>query len=115
MVNRGALILTYKQPALDWINRNDPYEEGGKMTLEMINEDRTIYLVSDEEAEEIDLWIEENYLDLLEYELSGHYPDDDLRPEGFTLEDFRLWFDYDVHSVVLDTVGDGNLVEDEEI
>lgn len=114
MINRGALILTYKQPALDWIKENDPYEEGNELSLALINEEKTVYLISDDEAESVEEWLEANFLNLLEYELSGHYPDDEIRPDGFNFEMFLQWFDYEVHTVVLDTVG-AEIIEDEEL
>ncbi len=49
MLNRAALILRYKQPAVDWINDVDPYGSPD-LTIESVNEDSSIYLISSEDA-----------------------------------------------------------------
>ncbi len=43
MVNRAALLLRYKQPAVDWINDVDPAKTKRIMTLDEVNEERTVY------------------------------------------------------------------------
>ena len=69
MVNRAAVILRYKDPIVKWINEADPYEDSSEVSLVSANEDRTVYLVSDGEAENIDRWIRANYSVLFESEL----------------------------------------------
>jgi len=49
MLNRAAIFLKLKQPAIDWINEADPVDSP-RVSLESANEDRTVYLVSDEVA-----------------------------------------------------------------
>ncbi len=52
MINRAAILLVYKQPAVDWIN-NKPvsYDRDLVISLEDTNTDRTIYLIRDKDAD----------------------------------------------------------------
>lgn len=47
VVNRGAFLLRYKEPALRWINDADPYPRGHTLVLDEVNEERTVYLIAD--------------------------------------------------------------------
>lgn len=51
MLNRSALILRYKEPAVRWINEADPNPDGLEITLEDVNEERTVYLIDAEVAD----------------------------------------------------------------
>ena len=112
MVNRAAVILRYKDPIVKWINEADPYEDSSEVSLVSANEDRTVYLVSDGEAENIDRWIRANYSVLFESELEGWYTDESLWPKKRDLKTFKEWFEIECHSMVLDTVG-GPIFDDE--
>ena len=112
MVNRAAVLLRYKDPIVKWINEADPYEDSSEVSLAIANEDRTVYLVSDGEAENIDRWIRANYSVLFESELEGWYTDERLWPKKRDLKTFKEWFEVECHSLVLDTVG-GQIFDDE--
>ncbi|HTW38544.1 MAG TPA: hypothetical protein VMD49_08240 [Steroidobacteraceae bacterium] len=78
MVNRGALILRYKEPAVRWINDADPSPSDGPITLEQVNEERTVYLISDAAGEDnrtFERWLRRHYSELFEMELHGWYTD----------------------------------------
>jgi hypothetical protein len=108
MINRAAIILKYKSPAVQWINEADPYNADPGISLESVNEDRKVYLIKDEDAtglEAIEQWIKMNYEALFENELKGWYTDENLWPKKRDLRLFREWFDVDYHSVIEDTVG----------
>lgn len=115
MINRAAVILRYKEPAVKWINDADPYNNDPGITLESVNEERTIYLIRDEDADspaDVDDWINLNYDVLFESELDGWYTDEELWPTNRDIELFRKWFDVEFHSVIVDTV-DAPIVDDE--
>ncbi len=112
MVNRAAVLLRYKEPILRWIKEADPLDDSAEITLSIVNEERTVYLVSDGEAENIDKWIRANYSVLFESELEGWYADESLWPKKRDLKIFTEWFEVECHSVVLDTVG-GRIFDDE--
>ncbi|MCE9682763.1 hypothetical protein [Halomonas alkalisoli] len=44
MLNRSALLLRYKPPAVQWINDADPAPSGRAITAEEVNRDRTLTL-----------------------------------------------------------------------
>lgn len=115
MINRAALILRYKEPAVRWINEADPVPGSVSISLADVNRERTVYLVSDEDAdtdEDIRRWVKENFHALWEGELEGWYTDETLWPSGRTLKKFDQWFEVECHTVLIDTV-DGPLVDDE--
>ncbi len=74
MINRAAVILRYKEPAVVWINEADPCDRDGAITLTAANEERTVYLIDDEAADTgatLERWIQQNYRQLFESELEG--------------------------------------------
>jgi hypothetical protein len=116
MINRAAVILKYKEPAVAWINEADPYNDDPGLTIESVNEDRMVYLIRDEDAdspEDVEKWIELNYDVLFESELDGWYTDEELWPKNRNINLFRKWFDVECHTVIVDTVD--SPIEDDEL
>lgn len=112
MLNRGAVILRCKPPAVEWVNRVDPDPETARVTLEGMNRERTVYLISDEDAEseeQVRAWVRLNFEALFEMELEGWYTEPELWPEHRTWKLFNEWFDIECHSMLVDTV-EGPLV-----
>ena len=115
MINRAAVILKYKEPAVEWINTADPYNDDPEETVDSVNIDRTVYLIRDESAdtpEDVDEWIEMNWDVLFESELEGWYTDEELWPEDRSIGLFHKWFDVECHTLIVDTVDDP--IEDDE-
>ena len=112
MINRAAIILRYKEPFIKWINESDPYDDDPGITLESANKERTVYLISDTDAENYEQWIELNYKELVESELGNWYTDEALWPKKITEKMFDEWFEVECHSVLIDTVG-GKIYDDE--
>lgn len=115
MINRAAIILKYKEPAILWINKVDPYVDVPSISLEEANEDRPVYLISDEDAdtpETVERWINLNHKTIFETELEGWYTDPSLWPNNLTLEVFKEWFEVECHTILIDTVGDQICDED---
>lgn len=105
MINRAAIILKYKEPFVRWINASDPFPDDQGISIEEANEDRTVYLISDEDAESYDKWIDSNYKALFENELFNWYTEETLWPKKRTKKMFDEWFRIEFHSVLIDTVG----------
>ena len=108
MINRAAVLLRYREPAVRWINEADPYAEYSGIGLENVNRERTVYLIRDEDADDEEVfqrWLSSSYKMLFENELSGWYTDERLWPENRTMSLFREWFDVECHTVIEDTVG----------
>ena len=107
MINRAAILLKYKEPAIRWVNEADPFKDNPGFGLKDVNEERTVYLISDADRntpQTVDKWVKKNYLALFEEELNGWYTDPDLWPHNLTLKLFRQWFDVECHTVLIDTV-----------
>lgn len=108
MINRSAIILKYKEKAVRWIHDADPGPEKIEISVEAVNRDNTLYLISTEVGEEPELlerWLKVNFKALFERELVGWYTDPDLWPKRKTRKLFNEWFDVQLCSVIEDTVG----------
>ncbi len=108
------MLLRYREPAVRWINEADPMPRKSPFTVAEVNEERTIYLISDDDADSkdtVELWIRDNCLILFEEELSGWYTDPDLWPKNRTFKKFKEWFEVECHTVLVDTVG-GEMYDD---
>ena len=105
MVNRAAVILKYKSPMIAWINESDQVEDSPEMTIEEANSDKTVYLISSDDAEDLDQWLKLNYKALFEAELEDWFLDENLWPKKRTRKVFDEWFDVECHSIIMDTVG----------
>lgn len=112
MVNRAAVILKYKQPFIQWINDADPYNDNPGITFDRANNERTVYLISDEDADAFDEWLSLNYMILFENELEDWYTDESLWPKERNRKVFDKWFNVECHSVLIDTVGSEIVDED---
>ena len=112
MINRAAVILKYKAPFIQWLNDADPYIDNPGITLESENEDCTVYLILEEDAENLDEWISLNFKQLFESEIEDWYTDKSLWPKNRNRKLFDKWFDVECHSVIIDTV-DGKIIDDE--
>lgn len=115
MINRSSITLKYKQPAVKWINEADPYNDNPGITLESVNEDRTVYLIREEDADtpdDLKEWIKLNHEALFERELDGWYSDESLWPKKLTLSLFYKWFEVECNTVIIDTV-DYDIVDEE--
>ena len=107
MINRAALILIYKVPAIKWVNDADPYNDDPGITEENIKNDQTVYLISEEDADTPDTvkkWLKLNYQTLFENELETWYTDERLWPKKRTFALFQKWFSYECHSFIEDIV-----------
>lgn len=113
MLNRAAVILRYKPPMIKWINDTDPVEESSEITIEEANREKTVYLITDHDAENLDRWLKLNFKALFESELEDWYLDEDMWPKKRTLKVFHEWFEVECHTVIMDTVG--TPIEDDEI
>jgi len=115
VVNRGALILRYKEPAVRWINDADPSPSSDPVDLALVNEERTVYLINDSagnDSDSLNRWLKRNYAHLFEIELEGWYTDPDLWPKQRSYELFRQWFEPELHTVLID-LGDTAIFDDE--
>jgi hypothetical protein len=112
MINRSAVILKYKAPFIKWVNDADPYKDDPGITIEGANQDRTVYLILEDDAEKLEEWISLNYKQIFESELEDWYTDESLWPKKRSRIIFDEWFEVNCHSVLVDTVG-SKIIDDE--
>ena len=104
MINRSALILKFKEPFVRWINEADPYEDDPGISIEKANEDRTVYLITEDDGENVEEWVSLNFRTLFENELEDWYTDETLWPKNRDKKTFYEWFEVECHTVIIDTV-----------
>lgn len=115
MINRAALLLKYKAPAVAWINDTDSVSDDPGITAEDVNSERTVYLIPDEVADTpatLEKWIKANLDILFESELEGWYTNPALWPKDRSYSVFKKWFDVECHTVLVDTLG-GPIFDDD--
>ena len=100
-LNRSALIVTPKQPFLNWVNAVDPTDS--KVTLKQIQEDPSIYLVPEcDTADDIADVLLNLYAEIFADQLYGWYVKEETWPQKRSFEMFRRWFDVQHHSMLVD-------------
>ncbi|MES0490841.1 MAG: hypothetical protein ABUK01_12670 [Leptospirales bacterium] len=112
MVNRCAIILKYQEPFLQWLDKCNPDSENSEIEDENAESEGTVYLISVEDGEFLDRWLDLNYETLFKNELNAWYTDESLWPEKRNRKAFNEWFRVDFHSIVSDTAG-GEIYDDE--
>lgn len=109
MINRAALLVLPAQPYVDWAANL-----GDSELLPNTEGEGTVYLIPEGDGEE---WLEEILEQVFEFifenELHAWHEDASAWPEPRTLDMFKEWFNYQVHSAIIDLT-DGELVDDEE-
>src|SRR5689334_4838949 len=101
LLNRSAIVVTPKQPFLDWLRSIDP--ANAELTLEDLGSEPTIYLLPMCENEEaMTEYLSEVYGDVFEEELNGWHTDDSVWPRDPSFVMFGQWFDYRFHSMLVD-------------
>jgi len=102
MINRSAVVLSPKQPYIDWAEGLD---DSGISPSEL--NDKSVYLLpeydDDDEAMEM---LTRAYGALFECELENWHLVMDDWPKNRTFAMFREWFDIQMHGVIHDLSGD---------
>lgn len=99
MVNRSAIVVTPKQPFLDWLHKADPTSL--ELTLLDVAADPSIYLIR-ECDNDVSKILHEAYTYIFEEQLASWCTDESVWPPDRTFEVFRSWFEYSHHSMILD-------------
>jgi hypothetical protein len=71
-----------------------------------------VYLVEVVNEDELARWLARHHQELFEEELNGWYTDPALWPRDRSLEMFKEWCSFELHTVVTDT-GESPLEDDE--
>ena len=113
MLNRAALVISYHEPFIRWINEADPVKENPGITMEQANDDNTVYLISVGDGEAYADWLALNYDVLFENELGAWYTDPSLWPSDRDRKMFDQWLTVERHTVLYDTVEGAPLVDED--
>jgi hypothetical protein len=114
VINRTAVTITGAEPYIDWTRLHDADVNRGKLTVGRAKPYGTAFLLPEVEFEEdVQEWVEENFADLFEFQLSSWTEDQSVWPATRDLKTFRAWFRIDVHSLVVDVPDDD--IEGEEL
>ena len=113
MVNRAALLLRYKEPFVQWLNESCPDANEPDISMEEANQDKIVYLLDEEEVDNLEEWISLNHQALFESELDGWNTDESRWPKKRDLELFAKWFEVECHTVLIDA-GTGPIFDDGE-
>jgi len=103
-INRNAIILLPKQPALDWIMRVDP-QPMPDFTLEGLRQEQDVYLLPSGEIntpEQAQQWALQNFSILFESFLHDWFTNEAMWPKRRTRKMFQEWFDVQYHSLIWD-------------
>ncbi len=104
-LNRSAIVVTPKQPFLDWLHAADPTSL--ELTLFNLTREPTIYLIpecdTDEDVAEVLRDLGEK---IFKEQLAGWYTDTSTWPLDRSFDVFCRWFDYRHHSMLIDLCDD---------
>jgi hypothetical protein len=104
-INRSAVIVTPAQPFLDWLHRPDP--TSAELSLEDLRREPTIYLLPEYDTEEEARgYLREYCSEIFKEQLAGWYRVASAWPVDRTFDTFIGWFEYSVHSVLVDLCDD---------
>ena len=86
---------------MDWLQSVDP--TSSELTLADLSLEPTIYLIPEcETPEDVDECLQEVFDEIFQHELDGWYREREAWPTNRSYELFCMWFDYRLHSVLLD-------------
>ncbi len=109
---RHGLLITRKQPYIDWANSCD--DDGPKLTEDLSSASRLLYLVPEVDGEpDLEGLVDEFWADIFEQELGMWVIADDRWPEPRTREMFDAWFDVELNDSVFDLTPDEPLTQAE--
>ena len=99
-VNRSAVVITPKQPFLDWLHSNDPSTSG--TTLDDLREP-TLYLLPDcEDDQAVAVYLRDYCSNIFRDQLDNWYVQRSTWPPDMGFIVFCHWFEYRVYTVLRD-------------
>lgn len=117
-LNRGLVILRYKQPYIDWVKiaGDAPME----ISLQQANDDGDSFLLPTYESqidpvdgtEDAIKWVEKRWRMFFEHILESWILDEAEWPQKRSLKMFREWFDIEYKSIVWDMGTEPLIIEE---
>jgi len=112
MINRCAVVITAKQPFLDWLRQlPDPVRDD--MTLGELNKDAHVYLGPESAMEHgKDRFLKKHARFLIERECNAWWTNEADWPRKRNFKMLTEWFEASFHSMIED-LGDDMILDDE--
>ncbi len=105
-INRNAIVVKPKKPLFDWVNYLYPDDEPPAAH----DGESNVYLVKEKDSKEAtERWLKKNFDKIFENELNDWHTDEKDWPQERDFKLFKEWFEYEIHSMILD------LEEEEEL
>ncbi len=96
-INRNAIVVKPKKPFYDWVYYLYPESPVTK------KEEANIYLVRERDSnEQTENWLKKNFDKIFQNELNDWHTDTSDWPQKRTFRIFKEWFEYEIHSMILD-------------
>jgi len=109
-LNRSAIVVTPKQPFLDWLHTADPTSL--ELTLRELVQEPTVYLVPEcDTNEDVAQVLRELCEKIFVEQLAGWYADRSTWPPDRSFDVFCRWFDYRHHSMLIDLCDEPLILE----
>ncbi|OMH25593.1 hypothetical protein [Motiliproteus sp. MSK22-1] len=105
LINRTAVSVLPKQPYVDWVNQLDSSLTGldRPMTLlDQLKEGRIYLLAERERVEEVQVLLEDGWMNIFKNELGAWDEFEDDWPKPLTRELFDCWFEVAAQVLVFD-------------
>lgn len=103
-INRSAAVIKPNQPFLEWLNALP--DSDIQSNLRDIQQDCTVLLLPEFEDEKHNLlYIKNHFKIIFEIELNGFCIDSNYWPQERDYKTFLHWFDIEIYSAIIDTVG----------
>lgn len=117
-LNRGLVIIRYKQPYVDWVKIAG--EAPMEISLEQANDDGESFLLPtyESEVDPVDgtedaiKWVERRWRMFFEHILESWILDESEWPKKRSLKMFREWFDIEYKSIVWDMGTEPLIIEE---
>ena len=102
-LNRIAVVVIAREPFLEWLRSVDPSSR--ELTLPDINAEPTVYLLPECESDAGAAKLVRLFAkDIFTHALDGWWREPRHLPKSMTWPLFEKWFEWRVHSMVLDLV-----------
>ncbi len=106
-INRNAIIIKPQKPFFDWLHYIYPDENPTTYCTE-----NNIYLIGEKNNNaEIETWIKRHFDKIFQNELNDWHTDETNWPQKRTFKVFQEWFNYELHSMILD-LEDTEIIKD---
>lgn len=101
-VHRTALIIKPKKPFKDWLSSIESDNKDFD-----IDEDPMIYLLPDfDEVSDMERWLKKNFDQIFIDQMNNWYTLESMWVPNRTFKMFKEWFDYSLHTMIMDTLED---------